>query len=78
MKVLENKDAFRETFKSKVIMYLFEDAKNKNREDICCLMAVMRTQEISIQQFVRNLIKNKLIYSVKKSDKVKKEIFERN
>ena len=29
--VLENKDEFRETFKSKVIMYLFEDAAKQRR-----------------------------------------------
>ncbi len=28
---LENEDAFRETFKSKIIMYLFEDAAKQRR-----------------------------------------------
>lgn len=29
--ILENEDAFRETFKSKIIMYLFEDAAKQRR-----------------------------------------------
>ena len=38
--ILENEDAFRETFKSKIIMYLFK--MQQSREGICCLEAVMR------------------------------------
>ena len=38
--ILENEDAFRETFKSKIIMYLFEDAAKQRRHML--LEAVMR------------------------------------
>lgn len=72
--ILENEDLFVETFKSKVLMYLFEDVAKQRRYILFdgCDENIRNQysgicEEFDKKGFVRNLIKGELIFFAKKS-----------